>query len=168
MNAGKFHYRFLPLLESLRDLTPIFLVISFFQLFVLKQPIPNIEALLAGALSVVLGLTLFIRGLELALFPIGEAMAYSFARKGSLLWLLGFAFCLGFGTTIAEPALIAIANEAALVAANGGFIENSAASKASYSDGLRLTVALSVGIAIVVGVIRILKGWPLHYLIIGG
>jgi hypothetical protein len=104
----------------------------------------------------------------MGLFPIGEAMAYSFANKGNIFWLLCFAFALGFGTTIAEPALIAVAREAALIAAEGDMIENSAASMASYAQGLRFTVAFSVGIAIVVGVFRIVKGWPIQYLIIIG
>ena len=154
-----------PLLDSFRDLLPIIVVVSFFQLFVLQQPIPNWPSLLLGTLFVLLGLTLFIRGLELALFPIGESLAYAFARKGSISWLLIFAFLLGFGTTVAEPALIAVANEAAIIAAEGGMIENNSLSKNSYANGLRLTVALSVGIAIVVGVFRILKGWPIHYII---
>jgi uncharacterized membrane protein (DUF2068 family) len=117
---------------------------------------------------VVLGLTLFVRGLETGLFPIGESMAYAFARKGSLFWLLAFAFALGFGTTVAEPALIAVAAEASEVAAAGGMIANSEAAREGYAVGLRITVALSVGFAIVLGVLRILKGWPIQYLIIGG
>jgi len=157
-----------PIQNSIRDLLPIILVIAFFQYAVLKQPIPNLGEILTGAVLVILGLTLFIRGLEIGLFPIGEAMAYGFARKGSLAWLIIFAFALGFGTTIAEPALIAVADEAADVAALGGMIENSGDSRYSYALGLRITVALSVGIAIVVGVIRIIKGWPIHYLIITG
>jgi len=124
------------LLESLRDLLPIILVITFFQLTVLQQPIPNFGEIARGIVFVVVGLSLFIYGLNMGLFPIGEAMAYAFASKGSLLWLLLFAFALGFGTTVAEPALIA--------------------------------VAMSVGFAIVLGVFRIIKGWPIQYLMIGG
>ena len=156
------------LYDSSKDLLPIVLVIGFFQIFILRQPIPDYEDLLIGSVFVVIGLALFVRGLEIALFPIGEAMAYAFARKGSLFWLLLFGFCLGFGTTIAEPALIAVAGEAATIAADGGMIGDSAADKRSYATGLRVTVALSVGAAIVVGIIRILKGWPIHYLIIVG
>ena len=128
----------------------------------------NLLELLIGVVFVVMGLTFFVRGLDMALFPIGESMAHEFARKGSLSWLLIFAFALGFGTTIAEPALTAIAGEAAEVAANGGVIADEPESLARYALGLRLTVALSVGIAIVIGVIRILRGWPIQYLIIGG
>jgi hypothetical protein len=104
----------------------------------------------------------------MGLFPIGETMAYEFASKGSLFWLLSFAFALGFGTTVAEPALIAVAGEAAKIAATGGMIEASEESMASYAQGLRLTVALSVGFAIMIGVFRIIKGWPIQYLIVVG
>jgi hypothetical protein len=156
------------LTESARDLVPIVAVIAFFQLAVLGQPIPNLLDLLWGVLLVVIGLSLFVQGLKLGLFPLGETMAWDFAAKGSLWWLLIFAFALGFGTTVAEPALIAIAEEAAEVAARGGMIADAPASRLEYAEGLRYTVAVSVGIAIVVGVLRILRGWPIQYLIIGG
>ncbi len=157
-----------PFLDSFRDLAPIVAVIAFFQVVVLQQPIPNFLDILTGLLFVVAGLTLFIRGLEMGLFPIGESMAYAFARKGSIVWLLVFAFALGFGTTVAEPALIAVAAEAATVAAGAGVIEELDQAKQSYAFGLRMTVAFAVGVALVVGVLRILKGWPVQYLIIGG
>ncbi|HDY7432737.1 TPA: DUF1538 domain-containing protein [Vibrio vulnificus] len=153
---------------SARDLLPIVVVIVFFQIVVLKEPLPNILSIGFGLVLVILGLTFFIFGLEMGLFPIGESMAQAFARKGSVFWLMVFAFCLGFGTTIAEPALTAVANEAAEVAAEGGMISHTEDSMDEYANGLRLTVALSVGVAIVLGVLRILKGWPIHYLIIGG
>ncbi len=157
-----------PLLQSSRDLAPIVLVIGFFQLMVLKEPIPNLGGLLFGLALVMLGLAFFVRGLDLGLFPLGEAMAYALARKGSLFWLLCFAFALGFGTTAAEPALIAIADEAAAVAATGGMIIDTLESREHYALGLRLTVAVSVGCAIMIGVWRILKGWPLHLMIACG
>ena len=116
----------------------------------------------------VLGLAFFIRGLEQALFPIGESIAYAFARKANLSWLLLFSFALGFGTTIAEPALTAVAGEAARIAAAGGVIEDRPEARDSYALGLRITVALSVGFAILIGVYRIVRGWPIQYLIIGG
>jgi hypothetical protein len=143
-------------------------VIGFFQFVVLQQPIDNLADIIVGFVFVLIGLTIFIKGLEMALFPLGESLANSFASKGSLYWLLLFAFGLGFGTTFAEPALIAVADEAADVAAAGGMIENSRPALKSYADGLRLTVAFSVGFAIVIGVIRIIKGWPVQYLIMGG
>jgi len=156
------------LFDSLRDLLPIIVVIGFFQFAVLQQPIPNFGEIVLGVVFVVIGLTLFVQGLNMGLFPIGETMAYEFASKGSLFWLLSFAFALGFGTTVAEPALIAVASEAAKIAATGGMIEASEESMASYAQGLRLTVALSVGFAIMIGVFRIIKGWPIQYLIVVG
>jgi hypothetical protein len=156
------------ILGSLRDLAPIVIVIAFFEVVVLQEQPPNLMGILVGLVAIVLGLTFFIRGLEMGLFPLGESMAYDFARKGSLFWLLSFAFALGFGTTVAEPALIAVADEAAIAAADGGVIEKDEEAMADYALGLRLTVALSVGFAILLGVIRILKGWPLHFIIMGG
>jgi len=156
------------LFDSLRDLLPIIIVIGFFQFAVLQQPIPNLGEIVIGIVFVVIGLTLFVQGLNMSLFPIGESMAYAFATKGSVFWLLCFAFALGFGTTIAEPALIAVASEAAIIAANGSMIENSEQSLASYAQGLRITVAISVGVAIMIGVFRIIKGWPIQYLIVIG
>lgn len=156
------------MLGSFRDLLPIILVITFFQLVVLQEPLPNLGSILFGLLLVVFGLTFFIFGLEMGLFPIGESMAQAFARKGSVAWLLLFSFCLGFGTTIAEPALTAVAAEAAEVATEGGMIPHTENDMDDYANGLRLTVALSVGFAIVIGVLRILKGWPIHIMIISG
>ena len=156
------------LLDSIRDLAPIILVVAFFQAVILQQSLPNPLQIGYGALLVLIGLSLFVRGLELGLFPIGEAMAHSLARKGSLFWLFVFAFTLGFGTTVAEPALIAVAEEASEVAASEGVIASDEESLESYADGLRYTVALSVGFAIVLGVLRIIKGWPIQYFIGAG
>lgn len=153
---------------SLKDLIPIILVVAFFQLVVLQQPLPDFTNILVGLLLVVFGLTFFIIGLEMSLFPIGEAMAHALAKKGSVFWLVAFAFCLGFGTTVAEPALIAVAKEAANVAATAGAIAQTEQAISGYASGLRMTVAFSVGFAIVLGVVRIIKGWPIHFLIIGG
>jgi hypothetical protein len=156
------------LVGSSRDLLPIVLTVGFFQIVVLQQPFPNLAEVLVGVVFVVVGLTLFIQGLEMGLFPLGDDMAEAFARKGSLTALLSFAFCLGFGTTVAEPALIAVSAEAAKVASEAGAIDTSEDAKSTYADSLRLVVALSVGIALVIGVFRILKGWPIHYFIISG
>ncbi|MFO7885425.1 MAG: DUF1538 domain-containing protein [Desulfobacteraceae bacterium] len=150
------------------DLLPIVLVIAFFQIFVIKQPLPQAGDVFFGALLVVAGLTLFVQGLEMGLFPVGETMAHALVRKGSVFWLLVFAFALGFSTTVAEPALIAIAREAADIAAQGGLIDPDRKVLASYAFGLRMSVAFSVGLAILIGVLRIIRGWPIHYLIIGG
>lgn len=159
---------FKALLGSCKDLLPIALVIAFFQFAVLQQPMPNIGDIFIGLGLVVLGLTFFIYGLEMGLFPIGESMAKAFAKKGSIVWLLTFAFCLGFGTTVAEPSLIAVAAEAATVAASGGIIATSDIAQNEHANGLRYTVAFAVGLAIVIGVLRIIRGWPIHYLILGG
>jgi hypothetical protein len=153
---------------SFRDLVPIIVVIAFFQIVVLQQPFPDLERILVGLVFVVVGLSLFIQGLEIGLFPLGESMAGAFARKGSLTALLAFAFCLGFGTTVAEPALIAVSAKAAEVAGTAGFIPDTEVARADYAFELRLTVALSVGASLVLGVFRILKGWPIHYLIVSG
>ncbi|MEA3384889.1 MAG: DUF1538 domain-containing protein [Thermodesulfobacteriota bacterium] len=154
--------------DAFTDLLPIILVIAFFQLVVLRQPLPHLGEVVLGALLVVTGLSLFIQGLEMSLFPIGEAMAHALARKGSVFWLLSFAFALGFSTTVAEPALIAVAGEAAEIASQGNLIDPGEESLRGYALGLRLTVAFSVGLAILVGVLRIILGWPVHYLIISG
>jgi hypothetical protein len=155
-------------LFSLRDLAPIVLVIAVFQLFVIKQPVSGLLSLAFGGLLVVAGLAFFIFGLRLARFPIGEGLAHALARKGSAFWLFTFAFVLGFGTTIAEPALLAVAEEAAEVAVGAGVIANNADAIDSYALGLRLVVALSVGVALLLGVFRILTNWSLPLMIIGG
>ena len=154
--------------NAFTDLLPIILVIAFFQLVVLRQPLPQLGEIIFGTILVIIGLSLFVQGLEMGLFPIGEAMAHALARKGSIFWLLFFAFSLGFSTTVAEPALIAVSQEAANIAMQGNLIDSGTASQKNYALGLRLSVAFSVGLAILIGVLRILRGWPLHYLIISG
>ena len=162
----------LPLLRLIastaKDLAPIVVIIVFFQLVVLKQNIPNFLDIVLGLVLVMVGLAIFIQGLEMALFPIGESLAHAFARKANLMWLMVFSFGLGFGTTVAEPALIAITGEAASTMARAGTIANNEAARAEYATALRYTVAVAVGAAIMLGVFRILKGWPIHWLIIGG
>jgi len=154
--------------NSLRDLTPIIVVIAVFQAFVIRQPVDGLLTLIGGGLLVLAGLTFFIFGLRLALFPVGEGLAHSLARKGSTFWLITFAFALGFGTTVAEPALIAVAAEAAAVAADAEIIARTPDAMDDYAFGLRMTVALAVGVAIVLGVFRIIINWSLPLLIIGG
>jgi hypothetical protein len=151
---------------SLFDLLPIIVVVSFFQIVVLQQPFPNLTEILVGLVFVVFGLMLFVEGLEIGLFPIGENLSDALVKKGSLFWLLLFSFLLGFSTTIAEPALIAVSKEAAEIAVESNLIKPEIES--SYAFGLRLSVAISVGLAILIGIWRIIKGWPVYYLIIGG
>lgn len=155
-------------LRSVRDLTPIVLVIGSFQLFLIQAPLDGVLELLIGAFMVLAGLTLFIYGLELALFPIGEALAYALARKGSLFWLIAFSFLMGFGTAVAEPALTAVASEAAIAAAQAGAIADTDAARSAYMLGLRVTVAFSVGAALVIGVLRIVFAWNLPLMMAGG
>ena len=143
--------------NSSKDLLPIIIVVAFFQIFFIKTLPQDLLSISIGLFIVAVGLALFIRGLEIGIFPIGEELAHDFAKKGSLFWLLCFAFLIGFSTTIAEPALMAVADKAAMV--SHGKID------AFY---LRITVALSVGCAIAIGTLRILLGHPIHYYIITG
>lgn len=143
--------------NSFKDLLPIIIVVAFFQGFIIRAVPDNLTSIVIGLTIVAVGLALFIRGLELGIFPIGEGLAVDFARKGSVFWLLTFAFTIGFSTTVAEPALIAIANKAALI--SHGLID---------AFWLRMTVAFSVGFAIALGVLRILLGHPIAYYIISG
>ncbi|MDF1883149.1 DUF1538 domain-containing protein [Sulfurimonas sp. SAG-AH-194-C21] len=149
---------FLQLLkESFRDLLPIILVIMFFQLAIIQTVPDNWLSTAIGLAIVGVGLAVFLLGLEVGIFPVGEGLASDFAKKGSTKWIIIFAFMIGFGTTVAEPALIVIAQKAAGISA--GRID---------ATTLRMVVAFSVGFAIVLGVWRIIKGHPIHYYIITG
>ncbi len=143
--------------ESFRDLLPIILVILFFQLAIIQTIPENWMATTIGLTIVGIGLAIFLLGLEVGIFPVGEGLASNFARKGSTIWILIFAFMIGFGTTVAEPALLVIADKAAGI--SSGRID---------AFVLRMVVAFSVGFAIVIGVWRIIKGHPIHYYIIIG
>ncbi|WP_072680074.1 DUF1538 family protein [Arcobacter sp. LA11] len=149
---------FLKLLkESFRDLIPIVVVILFFQLAII-QAVPDGWVSTAIGLGIVgVGLAIFLQGLEIGIFPVGEGLARDFAKHGTMLWVLFFGFLIGFGTTIAEPALAVIADKAASI--SSGRID---------ATILRLVVAGSVGFAIFLGVYRIYKGHPIHYYIIAG
>ena len=155
MNNTKLFFKLLS--ASLKDLLPIVVVISFFQ-FAILQSVPNgILSIVVGLFIVAVGLAIFMQGLEIGIFPVGESLAHEFAQKGIVFWLLLFAFLIGFSTTIAEPALIAIANKANIISL--GRID---------AEMLRATVALSVGFAIALGSYRIIVGHPIHYYIISG
>jgi len=143
--------------NSLKDMMPIIVVVAFFQIVIIGKMPQNLSSILIGVCIIIVGLAIFIRGLEIGIFPVGENLANDFAKKGSLFWLLLFAFFIGFSTTIAEPALMAIAGKASII--SGGRIDELF---------LRLTVAFSVGFAISLGVLRILLGHPMHYYIITG
>jgi hypothetical protein len=148
---------FQDLKNSFKDLLPIIVVVAFFQIVIIQAMPDNLLSIVIGLTIVAVGLALFIRGLELGIFPIGENLAIDFARKGSLLWLLLFAFTIGFATTVAEPALIAIAEKASVI--SEGLVD---------AFWLRMTVAFSVGFAIALGTLRILLGHPIQYYIISG
>jgi hypothetical protein len=143
--------------NSFKDLLPIIIVVALFQGLIIQAMPDNVTSIVIGLTIVAIGLALFIRGLELGIFPIGEGLAIDFAKKGSIFWLLLFAFTIGFSTTVAEPALIAIANKAAII--SNGLVD---------AFWLRMTVALSVGFAIALGTLRILLGHPIAYYIIAG
>jgi hypothetical protein len=128
------------LLGASRDLAPIIIVIALFQVLVLHQPFPEFLSILAGLGLVIVGLALFVVGLDMGLFPLGETLAEEFARKGSLFWLLLFAFALGTGTTVAEPALIAVTREGAKAVAEAGLIDNTVSAISRYAFGVRLTM----------------------------
>jgi hypothetical protein len=143
--------------NAFKDLFPIIVVVALFQGLIIQAMPANLTSIIIGLVIVAIGLALFIRGLELGIFPIGEGLAIDFAKKGSIFWLLLFAFTIGFSTTVAEPALIAIADKAAVI--SNGLVD---------AFWLRMTVALSVGFAIALGTLRILLGHPVAYYIIAG
>ena len=155
-------------LQSFSDVLPIILVITFFQLVIIQKPFPHLKETLFGFILVIVGLFIFIQGLETALFPIGEKLAVEFAVKGNVYWIVLFGFTLGFATTIAEPALTVIAQKAGQIASQAGAIEKAQGSIDKYVWGLRLTTAFAVGLAGAIGVIRIIKGWPLVIFILAG
>jgi hypothetical protein len=155
-----------PLWRSARDLLPIAAVIVVFQLFVFQRPLANLPELLAGFVLIVVGLSLFVAGLEIGLFPLGEQMAGDFAVRGSAAWLMAFAFALGFGTTLAEPGLIAVASKAAERRIIDADADRQAAARSRFALKVRVTVAVAVGCALVLGALRIILGWPVQYLLL--
>ncbi len=145
------------LLHALKNLLPILLVVLFFQLAIFQTLPPEPVSIIIGLLIVAIGIALFLLGLDLSIFPVGKNLANQFARKGSLPLLLLFGFAIGFAAVIAEPALIAVAQQAELISEG-------------RVDGLtlRLIVACSVGVVMALGILRIILGWPIHWLMIGG
>jgi len=145
------------LYHAFRNLLPIILVVAIFQLFILRQVPDNWLPMAIGLLVVVVGVALFLHGLELGIFPIGKNLSNEFARKGSLPLLMIFGFCLGFAAVIAEPALIAVADQAELI--SEGRVSGTV---------LRVLVAVSVGVVVALGVVRILLGHGLTWYVIIG
>jgi hypothetical protein len=156
------------LAATFRDMAPILAILGVFQLAVLGEVPENPAALLAGLVAVLVGLTLFVRGLEMSLFPLGEALADAMARRGHPAWLMGFAFALGFGSTAAEPALAAVALTAAEAMVGDPEFPATEDQLAAIAARIRYGVAVGLGLALVLGVWRILKGWPLIALVLPG
>ena len=168
-----FIYDFIKILfATCKDVFPIVILIVSFQLFVLRQPIPHLRRLIIGGVYVVIGLTLFLAGLEKALFPLGNIMAVQLSDPAFIYgpgeivtqadwkaygWVYLFAGMIGFATTIAEPSLIAVAFKANEVSA--GTIKQ---------WGLRITVAIGVAFGISLGAFRIVTGTPLYFYILVG
>ena len=168
--------RFLVTLQAtIYDVVPILLVVFGFQIVVLRKKVPSLRKVIWGFALVLVGLTFFLEGLELALFPIGEVMARQltdpgfiaqwstrFAETGILdwwdyHWVYLFGFAIGFATTIAEPSLLAVALKAHEV--SGGAIK---------TNGLRIAVAFGVAVGIALGTYRIVSGTPLYWYIVAG
>jgi hypothetical protein len=158
------------LFQTLLDVAPVVILFGFFQIFIIKKSIPNPKKVLLGIIFVIIGLTLFLIGLEMALFPIGDIMAEqlsspSFIKNSGFspeswkayYWVYIFAFSIGFATTIAEPSLIAVAFKANEI--SGGKIGKMS---------LRVTVAFGVAISLAVGTFRIVTGTPLYWYILIG
>ncbi|MCP5164681.1 MAG: DUF1538 domain-containing protein [Pseudomonadales bacterium] len=163
------------IVATVGDVLPIAAIIFGFQFFVLRQIPASLPAILWGFGWVLLGLSLFLLGLEWCLFPLGRLMAAqltdpAFIEAGhaaagaagainwrDYLWVYIFAFMIGFSTTIAEPSLIAVAIKA-----------NDVSGGAIGIWGLRIAVALGVAVGISLGCYRIVVGDPIHWYIIGG
>jgi len=144
---------------------PLLATMGAFQVLVLGTVPENPAALLLGLLTMLVGLTLFVHGLEMSLFPIGEALTEALVRQAHPAWLLGFAFAIGFGSTAAEPALAAIASEAAAALVGDPAFPTTEAQQSILVAQIRYGVAISLGLALVLGVWRILKGWPLMWVV---
>jgi len=157
-------------LDTIRDVAPIIFLLLFFQYIVLRKPVRNLKKTISGFVYIIVGLALFLIGLDQALFPLGEVMAKQLTAPEFLgidttqevswqhyYWVYLFAAAIGFSTTIAEPSLIAVALKAAEM--SGGAVS---------SWGLRLAVAVGVAASIALGSFRIITGTPLYFYMIAG
>jgi hypothetical protein len=159
-------------LSTIKDIAPILIIIVFFQLFVIKRPFAQLKNLIVGMVYVVLGITFFLVGLDKALFPLGTLMADQLTSESFInpstdqsisiawqdyTWVYIFGACIGFATTLAEPALIAVAIKAQHISAGN--------IKAWY---LRLAVSVGVAVGIALGTYRIVSGTELYLYIIAG
>ncbi|MBB1034811.1 DUF1538 domain-containing protein [Dietzia sp. CQ4] len=143
--------------NALRNLLPIVAVVVAFQLLVFRRMPEDPLQLVAGLLIVGVGIALFLQGLDLSVFPVGKNLANQFTRRGALGLLLTFGFAIGFAAVVAEPALIAVAEQAELI--SEGRIDGVV---------LRVVIAVSVGLVLVLGILRVLRGWAVHRILIGG
>lgn len=159
--------------DSAKDVLPIAIFLFAFQRIVIGKPLANFKQIAVGFVFVVIGLGLFLEGLEQTLFPLGRLMAQQLTAPEFLLdvagkaisemqwqdyyWVYLFASLIGFSTTLAEPALIAVSMKANTV--SGGAIG---------VWGLRVAVAIGVGIGVGLGCYRIITGLPLHYFVAAG
>ncbi|MFN6953292.1 MAG: DUF1538 family protein [Acetobacteraceae bacterium] len=156
------------LLENVRDLLPLLLVVVFFYAVVLGAAPAKMDVRLAGVVLLVLGLAFFVRGLSMSLFPLGEGLADAFARRGNAALLLAFAFAIGFGSTVAEPALHAVTLKAGTTAVEAGLVAGGEEAAARIALILRVAASVAVGLAVTLGCLRILFGWPAWWLLAGG
>ena len=147
----------LELLGVIKDVAPILAVIFFFQYAVIKKSVPHLPKIITGIIMVILGLYAFIVGLEMGLFPIGESIAYALTSMNNNGLIYLFAFLIGFSTTMAEPALLAIAIKAQEISEDK-----------IKQNILRTVVALGVAIGIALGAYRLVSGDQIHYYIIAG
>ncbi|MFN3601822.1 MAG: DUF1538 domain-containing protein [Dietzia sp.] len=143
--------------KALRNLLPIVAVVVAFQLLVFRRMPEDPLQLVVGLLIVGVGIALFLQGLDLSVFPVGKNLANQFTRRGALGLLLSFGFAIGFAAVVAEPALIAVAEQAELISEGriNGIV-------------LRVVIAVSVGLVLVLGILRVLRGWAVHRILIGG
>lgn len=143
--------------KALSNLLPIVIVVTVFQVLVFRRVPDDPWTLVAGLLIVAVGIAVFLQGLDLSVFPVGRNLANQFVRSGALRLLLPFGFAIGFAASIAEPAVIAVAEQAELVSEGriNGLI-------------LRFVIAFSVGLVMVLGILRVLRGWAVYKLLIAG
>lgn len=166
MMAWLIHFA-LAILATCRDVLPIVAIIVGFQVLVIRKPLPHLKKTLIGLVYVLLGIAFFLEGLDMALFPLGKLMAKqltspAFLGTGVLTWqsyswVYGFAACIGFATTLAEPSLLAVAMKAEQI--SGGAIK---------AWGLRIAVSIGVAFGIALGTFRIVTGFELYFFIIAG
>lgn len=155
------------MLSNMRDVVPNVAVIAFFQSVIVGKPIPQLAEVLLGPLFVLVGLTLFVRGLAMSLFALGQDLADAIARRGNLAMLLLFAFALGFGSTVAEPALFSMVTKVTDAATAAGIVADDGAAADRFSLLLQYSTSAAVGVGLVVGCLRIVMGWPLTWFVLG-